>query len=244
MVSIMELLAVKIVVDLLLFDLDGTLVNSSAIVERSWANQVKLHNEAYPEDQIDLNQLLLASHGSRSVETFKNFFPYKSHEPEVISEWEKSNVSRYYDLGVEITGASQVIEQLQAVASKWAIVTSGTRDLAHGWFNKLFSKFSKPSVFITADDISRGKPNPDGYLAAFKQLSELNEMVSPDAIVFEDAPVGIQSGLNAGFKVIGIASTFDKDVLVKAGASYVIQDLTNVDIQYQDGRIVVNLTVL
>lgn len=237
-------LEVNVTVDLLLFDLDGTLVNSSAIVERSWANEVNMHNEAYPDNLIDLKLLLLASHGSRSVETFKRYFPYKDHDVKVISEWEKSNVSRYYNLGVEINGASQLIEQLQSVPSKWAIVTSGTRDLAHGWFNKLFSKFAKPSVFITADDVERGKPNPDGYLAACAKLTELNNMTSPTAIVFEDAPVGIQSGLNAGFKVIGIASTFGKDVLEKAGASYVVEDLTKVKIEYKDDKITIHLQAL
>lgn len=235
----------EILVDFLLFDLDGTLVDSSAIVERSWSKEIDQHNEIYPENKYKLNEFLSQSHGTRSVEVFKKFFPYKSQEPKVINEWEKANISMNYHLGCEINGAGALINKLRPFKSNWAIVTSGTRDLAHGWFeDRIFNKSSKPSVFVTADDVSQGKPNPAGYLLAFAQLSNLNTTTSPTAVVFEDAPVGIQSGRNAGFEVIGITSTFDKDVLTKAGASYVIQDLSKINVIFENGKFLLKLDIL
>lgn len=66
---------VTINTSVLLFDLDGTLVDSTAAVEKTWENQVNQHNQEFPDKFIDLPTLLNVSHGSRTVETFAAYFP-------------------------------------------------------------------------------------------------------------------------------------------------------------------------
>lgn len=228
---------VELKADYLLFDLDGTLVNSTAAVEKNWHDTVDVHNSEYPDLKIDPVVFLQSSHGARTVDSFKKHFPYKRHDADAVAAFEFGIVDKYGNLAVEIDGSSALLTSVQdQFPTKWAIVTSGTRDLAHGWFNMLFGTLNFPNVFITADDVTEGKPNPEGYIAGFSNLCKLGN-TSPEsstALVFEDAPTGIKAGVAGGFTVVGIASTFDKETLLSAGASYVIKDMTSVSFQ-KDG---------
>ncbi|SGZ51319.1 CIC11C00000000900 [Sungouiella intermedia] len=238
---------VEISVDYLLFDLDGTLVNSTAAVEKNWHDTVNVHNSEYPDLVIDPVTFLQVSHGSRTVDTFKRHFPYRSSDEVAVGKFEFDIVQKYGHLAQEIEGTSTLISSIEEqFPTRWAIVTSGTQDLAHGWFKKLFGNLSFPRVFITANDVTEGKPNPEGYLAAFHQLCQIGNTSpqSSTAVVFEDAPTGIRAGINGGFKVIGIASTFDKDVLLAAGATYVIKDMHSVTLKKNSQGIKLCLDVL
>lgn len=238
---------VELKTDYLLFDLDGTLVNSTAAVERNWHDTVNIHNSEYPNLIIDPVVFLQTSHGARTVDSFKKHFPYKKNDADAVAAFEFRIVDTYGHLAVEINGSTTLLSSLQEhFPTKWAIVTSGTRDLAYGWFNKLFGNLKFPKVFITADDVTEGKPNPEGYVAAFSKLCQLGNTApeSSTALVFEDAPTGIKAGVAGGFTVVGIASTFDKNTLLAAGASYVIKDLTSVSFQNDGHGIKVLLDVL
>lgn len=222
----------NIIADFLLFDLDGTLVNSTPAVEKTWVEQCNKHNSTN-KILIDAEILLNSAHGSRTSETIKRWFPYLPNSKEAINVFEKEIVANYGHLAKEVSGATHLINEINKLGSyQWAIVTSGTKDLAYGWFDKLFKNSDKPKVFITANDVAQGKPNPEGYLMAFSQLKEKNKLLGSEfsAVVFEDAPVGIEAGIAAGFHVIGIATTFDKDTLIKAGALFVIEDLSKIHI--------------
>lgn len=217
--------------NILLFDLDGTLVNSTAAVEKSWENEIITHNKAFPDSHIDLATYLQTSHGTRTEELFIKYFPELKHDKEAIDTWELNIVKNYSHLGKPIGGVIPILEQLNENDLPWAIITSGTTNLAHSWFKKLFSDIKKPQVFITAHDVSKGKPDPEGYNTAFEKLKK-NYSLGDNAkgVVFEDAPTGIKAGVNGGFTVIGIASTFDKEKLLNAGASYVVEDFSKAKI--------------
>lgn len=215
-------------VNYLLFDLDGTLVNSTAAVEKTWEDTINAHNEAYPESPINLEEFLHKSHGTRTQELFKNWFPYRGREKKDIAAFEAGIVSNYGLLAKEVTGATALlIELTENYGKSWAIVTSGTTDLATGWVSTIFGDSRQPPVFVTADLVERGKPDPEGYRKAFDQLRALNgDIEASTAVVFEDAPTGISAGVAAGFPVIGMATTFPEEKLIAAGASYVIDDLS------------------
>lgn len=221
----------QISADYLLFDLDGTLVNSTPAVEKTWHDTVDLHNKQHPDQIIDPVVFLSSAHGARTVETFKKHFPYRPSDSAEVAEFEFGIVDKYGHLAVEVKGTLGLFTELEkSHLTKWAIVTLGTRKLAHSWFPKLFSGFQKPSVFVTADDVVEGKPSPEGYLLAFKRLCETNGTAPENstAVVFEDAPTGIKAGVAGGFTVTGITTTFDRETLVKAGATYTIEDMLKV----------------
>lgn len=223
----------QIKADFLLFDLDGTLVNSTPSVEQTWHKVVAIHNEKHPGSKIDPEVFLQSSHGSRTLETFRRFFPYRDASPEAISAFEAAIVTEFGHLAIEVKGALKLLKQLNDLGNNsWAIVTSGTRDFAYGWFSKLFAPaIDQPLVFITANDVTEGKPDPEGYRTAAERLHKINRLTrESSAVVFEDAPTGIRAGVAAGFQVVGIATTFSPDVLLDAGASYVIDDMSKVTI--------------
>lgn len=234
----------KLFTNYIVFDLDGTLVNSTDAVEATWKETVDQHNLEHPDQQIDLAQFLTTSHGSRTVETFEKCFPYKDKSAEAIRLFELSIATKYGHLAKEVPGSTHALKKLNAQAPKaWAICTSGTYNLAHGWFPIVFKDLTKPLVFITADDVSQGKPNPEGYLKAAATLAELNGKIGK-TVVFEDAPTGIRAGVNAGFAVIGIATTFSKAILEEAGASFVVDDFTKVQMDFTDDGINLELATL
>lgn len=237
----------QIAVNYLLFDLDGTLVNSTPAVEQIWHATVDDHNLAHPESKIDPLHFLSTAHGSRTSETFAKWFPYRSNSVESVNDFEETIVTNYGHLALEVGGTLKLLGELNSDLQKnWAVVTSGTRSLAHGWFAQLFPNFKNPEVFITANDVSQGKPNPEGYLSGFTKLNVLNgtKPETTSAVVFEDAPTGIRAGVSGGFPVIGIATTFSKEILIGAGATYVVQDMSKITLHKEGPLIIISLDTL
>jgi sugar-phosphatase len=84
-------------------------------------------------------------------------------------------------------------------ADRWAIVTSATGALARARFE--VAGIPDPGVLVTADDVTRGKPDPEGYLAAARALG----LAPADAVVVEDTGAGVQAARAAGVgAVIGV----------------------------------------
>jgi mannitol-1-/sugar-/sorbitol-6-phosphatase len=183
----------------ILFDLDGTLVDSATRVERLWIDWSRRRG-------IDTRSLLEIMHGRRADETIRLVAPhlsaqdeYRLLEAEEIADMEDV---RPYPSAEELLGS--------LLPPQWAIVTSGTKRVAEARIRHV--NLPKPEVFITADDVKAGKPAPDGYLLAASRLN-----VKPsECVVIEDAPAGIQAGISAGMRVIAVASTLTSEVLTQA----------------------------
>ena len=106
-------------------------------------------------------------------------------------------------------------------------MTSGTRALATG--RLAHGGLPIPEQLITADDVERGKPDPQPYLAGAAALG-----VDPaDCLVIEDAPAGIEAGKAAGMTVLALATTFEAGAL--AAADYVVGSLADVALELGDG---------
>jgi glycerol 3-phosphatase-1 len=200
-----------------LLDLDGTLIFSKGAVERVWA-------ELSEETGIDLTEILHASHGRRTIETLQLIQPDKA-TPERAEELENRISTKYAQYAVPIRGVHKFLEDLPT--SQWAVVTSGTKKLASNWLNN-FLHVKIPDVFVTAESVEIGKPDPTCYLAGAKGLG------ISKFLVFEDAPAGIKAGKAAGGTVIGLATTYSAEVVKNAGADYVINDLEAVSVESWD----------
>ena len=203
----------------LLFDMDGTLVNSIAVVERTWTRFARRHG-------LDVDKVIAECHGCRVSETVAKFVPRGISVAEETARVEADEVSDVEGI-VEIEGAARLLAALPE--GRWAVVTSATRNLAS--VRMAAAGLVPPPVLIAAEDIHKGKPEPDGYLAAAAALG-----VAPsDCLVFEDAPAGIQAGHAAGAKVVAVATA--------AGARYAagfpsVRDLASLHVgMASDGRI-------
>ena len=200
----------------ILFDLDGVLVDSAECVERTWRNWANRH-------RLDPQHVIAFAHGRRTIETVRLAAPGLNAEAEV-AELEAGEAMKTDGI-YEIESARDLIERLSA--GRWAVVTSGIRAVAE--FRLRHTRLPVPSVMICADEIVRGKPDPEGYLVAAERLNE----APADCIVIEDAPLGIAAARAAGMRVIAIASTYPQEQLT--GADAVVKRLSDLNV-VNDGQ--------
>lgn len=178
----------------ILFDMDGTLVDSRAVVEKGWANWAETIG-------ITVESILETSHGRRTVDTVAQFAPKGTDAHQVANYLEE--VEGFVTEGiVPIGGASQLLQSLKS--HQWAVVTSAGRDLAIRRI--LAAGLPLPQILISAEDVEQGKPHPEGYLKA----AELLGVSAADCLVFEDAPAGVEAARRAGCDVIAITEANPK----------------------------------
>jgi len=206
----------------ILFDLDGVLVNSAECVERTWRNWSARHG-------LDAEKVMELAHGRRTVETIRLVAPELIVDAEVATL--ESSEAMTAEGVYEIEGARELLEGLSP--DSWAVVTSGVRAVAE--FRIHLTGLPTPTVMICADDISRGKPDPEGYLSAAARLG----VGAADCMVIEDAPAGIEAAANAGMRVIGIAATYPADRLKRADA--VVESLTDLTIERDGAQILLGV---
>ncbi|HCR3981330.1 TPA: sugar phosphatase [Kluyvera ascorbata] len=175
-----------------LFDLDGTLVDSLPVVERSW----QFWAESYG---VDPQAVLDFIHGKQAITTLRHFMPDKS-EAEIQAEFLRLEQIEANDLdGIRaLPGAVALLQHLDAQSVPWAIVTSGSIPVAHARHRA--AGLPMPAVFVTAEQVKRGKPQPDAYLLG----AELLGLPPQACLVVEDALAGVQSGLAAGCHVAAV----------------------------------------
>jgi mannitol-1-/sugar-/sorbitol-6-phosphatase len=172
-----------------LFDIDGTLVDSSAVVERAWRQVAR-------EFGTDGDAIVAGCHGRRSIDTIEEFFP----PPVRAAAQERIDALELADR--DVTACRGAAELLAALDGRpWAAVTSGPRRLMTA--RLAAAGLPVPDVLVTAEDVRHGKPAPDGYLQAARALG-----VSPaDCVVVEDSPAGVEAGKAAGALVAAVTTT-------------------------------------
>jgi sugar-phosphatase len=205
-----------------LFDMDGTLVDSTAVVERAWGWWAGRH-------RIPLEAVLSFAHGRPTIATMEHFLPTRDHTDEL------EEMDRYEEAQLEgvqpVPGATQVVHALQN--HPWAIVTSAWRRLAEA--RVLAAGLPLPKVIVPVDEIRNGKPHPEGFLQAAERLG-----VAPgECLVFEDTRPGIEAGVSAGMQVVALLTTTPAHHLKHRP---LIRDFRDVRIQAEAERINVELT--
>ncbi|GGD95445.1 glycerol-3-phosphatase [Aureimonas endophytica] len=175
-----------------LFDMDGTIVNSLAVVNRVWSAWARKHNVA------DVEEFMRTMHGIRAVENIRRLgLP----GIEIEREAEAITIAEMEDVDgiLPIEGALAFLSALPE--GRWAIVTSAIRELA---LKRLAAAgLPVPRVLVTAEDVAHGKPAPDCFLLAAERLG----VPIGDCLVFEDAPAGIKAAEAAGAAVAVVTAT-------------------------------------
>ncbi len=206
----------------ILFDLDGTLVDFAARLERLWKWWAERRG-------VPLEALLAVMHGRRAVETIRLAAPQLDAEAE-LEALEMEEITDMHDVHA-YPGALELVAKLNA--APWAIVTSGTRRVAQARISHVH--LPMPPVLVAGDQVSSGKPAPECYLLAARRLG----LQAEDCVVVEDAPIGIEAGKAAGMRVIAIASTYAAQELQMADA--VVGALTDIDVHLGRGGITIHL---
>ncbi|MEU6126899.1 HAD family hydrolase [Streptomyces sp. NPDC047123] len=208
----------KIHADALLFDNDGTLISSMESVYRCWTRWAQEYGITAEEfARVEL-------HGRPAAEIAADLLPPET-VPGAVARIQELEVSDVAGGVVALPGTLELLSSLPQ--DRWAVVTSATRVLAEA---RLAEVGIRPGLVIAADDITRGKPDPEPFLLAADKLG-----ADPArCVVFEDAPAGLQSGRAAGMTTVALTTTHRADEL---SADAVVKDLSAVSAQATTGGV-------
>ncbi len=190
--------------DAIIFDLDGTLVDSMWLWKDIDIEYLSRFGIAYNE------KLQSEIEGKSFTETaiyFKENFGITDTIEKIKNDWNEMAYLKYKEQVSLKTGALEFLKLLKEKRKKLGIATSNSTQLTEVCLNSL-NISSLFDVVITGSDIKTGKPAPDIYLENAKRLKVLPER----CLVFEDIPVGIMAGKNAGMKTCAVADEYSRDL--------------------------------
>ncbi|MEU7561951.1 HAD family hydrolase [Streptomyces eurythermus] len=187
----------------LLLDMDGTLVNSDAVVDRVWRRWAGRHG-------LDGDEVMKVIHGRQGHASMALLLPDRPME-ENFAENERMLAEETADTEgvVEVPGAGAFLASLAGLPH--ALVTSADLGLATARMSA--AGLALPEVRVTAESVGASKPDPEGFLKGAAELG-----IDPaDCVVFEDSGAGIAAGRSAGMRVVGVgprAVVHEPDVVV------------------------------
>lgn len=173
-----------------LFDMDGTLVDSHAVVEAVWAEFCERH-------ALDPQVVLAYAHGRQAADTVAHFLPEltDSARAGLVAGLLAEEVNRTDGI-VEVPGAGRLLAALSERGAGVAVVTSASRALALARLDA--AGVDIPEVLVAAEDVERGKPDPSCYLLAASRLGVPIER----CVVFEDAEAGLVAAVASGARAV------------------------------------------
>jgi HAD superfamily hydrolase (TIGR01509 family) len=174
-----------------LLDMDGTLVDSDAVVERAWRAWAREHG-------IEAASVLAVAHGRPPAATVGRVAPWLSPAEA------RRATARHDELEAAdatatpaLPGAHRLLEELRRLGLPWAVVTGAGTLLAR---RRLRAAGIDPPLLVSLDDVPAGKPAPDGFLLAAARLG-----VQPrHCLVVEDSLPGVGAGRRAGARVAAL----------------------------------------
>ena len=173
-----------------LFDMDGTLINSSQAMRRIWGRWARWRG-------VDFAALFPVVQGRRAIDTMRLLaLPGLDPDAEaaIIDREEVEDVEGV----VAIAGAAEFLASLPP--ERWTVVTSAPRALAQARLGA--AGLPVPETILTAEEVLVGKPAPDCYILGAKRLGYAPQ----ECLVFEDSDVGVESAVAAGADVLVVAS--------------------------------------
>lgn len=205
----------------LIFDMDGTMVDNS-----------KLHIEAF--------RIFFERHGCkepfseawfarRNEDILKHYIPEECEKYGWVSLSDEKEViyrETFKDVIGPVTGLVELLDAAVARGLKCCVGSSAPRQNVEFHLDVLDVR-KHMSDWLCMEDVKIGKPDPDVYLQCCARIG----CKPSECIVFEDASAGVEAGLRAGCKVVGIANWNDPQRLIDAGAQLVVKNFTELDIE-------------
>lgn len=185
----------------LIFDMDGTMVDSMPFHAKSWADFMRRHGIA-----MEVDEVLRRTTGRNGVECMHELFGRRLADDEALAlVAEKEGIYRelFAPVFAEVRGFRAFARQAAARGLKLAVGTAGDRHNIDFVMSRLRMEPTTPQVVVGGDEGLPGKPSPAIFLEAARQLG-----VPPAlCIVFEDAPLGIEAARRAGMLAISVCTS-------------------------------------
>ncbi|MCL6752708.1 HAD-IA family hydrolase [Nostoc sp. CCCryo 231-06] len=205
----------------ILFDLDGTIVNTDPIHYRAWREMLLNYS-------IEIDETFYKSRisGRLNPEIVKDILPQLSTaEGQKFADEKEAFFRKLAPDLKPLSGFSELLAWTETHQLKRALVTNAPRLNAEFMLEVLGIKEAF-HIVVLADDCIAGKPDPAPYQVALNKLG----ITAEEAIALEDSPSGIRAAVGADIRTIGIASTHDPQVLQEIGAFMAIPDFTDLQL--------------
>ncbi|CAL1696615.1 unnamed protein product [Somion occarium] len=223
-----------ITVDAILFDMDGTLIDSTPGALQAW----QMFGKDYG---LNAAKVAHASHGRRLCDTLKEYCRIDD-ENKLQAEIVRFEDEVIKGGPIALPGALALLQQITAgstaAASGWTIVTSATNIYAPQALACCGIPLP-PLGAVTSNDVAFGKPHPAPYLAGARRLG-----ADPSrCLVIEAAPSGLASGRAAGCKTVAVCSSHTAQAIQESGVNpdYVVKDLTSISAKWVGDSIEVTI---
>ncbi|PJJ02866.1 HAD superfamily hydrolase (TIGR01509 family) [Streptomyces sp. 2333.5] len=199
--------------DLVIFDNDGVLVDSESLSNTILAGYLTElgHPTSYEESIRDymgsamhrIHELVLERTGRRLPEDFDEVFHgrvFEAFERELLP----------------VAGVTEVLEKLDAGGVPYCVGSSGSHErISVGHRKTGLERWFPAGRVFSAQDVGRGKPAPDLFLHAAREMG-----VAPErCAVVEDSPLGVQAAVAAGMDVYGFTAMTSAEKLTEAGST-------------------------
>lgn len=187
-----------------IFDLDGTLMDSMWMWTDIDVEYLGRYGYAYPLEQLqEIQKTIEGMSFTETAQFFKERFSIPKSVPEIMDDWKHMAYEKYSTQVPLKPGALRFLREMRKKGIPMGIASSSSRDLIDASLNGngVEDYFS---CITTSCEVARGKPAPDVYLETARKLG-----VKPkDCLVFEDVPMGIHAGQNAGMRVCAVEDSF------------------------------------
>ena len=204
-------------VDTVLFDLDGTLLNTKPLIDRSFVYTFSHFRPDYQLSEEELDSFF----GPTLYQTFSKYSDDEKEIEEMIAYYRKFNIANHDSMVKVFPGANALVRTLHRKGFKLGVVSSKKTDLVkHGL--ELFGLLDKMDIIIGADEVSNHKPAPDGILLAKEKLGGKN------VIYVGDTANDIAAAKAANVKAIGVLYIKNPEIMLEAKPDDVVSDLNEI----------------
>ncbi|MDE6335387.1 MAG: HAD family phosphatase, partial [Muribaculaceae bacterium] len=196
-------------------DLDGVLIDSEGEYSRIWATV----NSEYPTGIPDLEVKIK---GCTLDKILNDYYPDQMIRQKVVRRLYELEGKMHYEY---LPGAYKLLSELKNKHCPTAMVTSSNDDKMRHLDEELPNIRNFFDTIVTADQIKKSKPDPEGYLKGAKLLNRDIRL----CVVFEDSLQGVKAGYAAGAFVVGVAGTLAREVLAPY-SDIVVDNLSEIDL--------------
>lgn len=206
----------------IIFDLDGVLVDSHAAHKKAWKKLLTSIGRDFTETELEF-----VVEGHKREEILRYFLGELSEAD--VQRYGALKKSYFCEFVHEVKAVPGVLEFVRAAESAdlaLAVGTSAGGKRAEEMIAGLGLQ-SHFSAIVTADDVTKGKPDP----AVFARAAERLGISSRNLLVCEDAIAGVQAAKSAGMSCLVIAANGRRELLQKAGADWIAEDFRSVELE-------------
>lgn len=203
-------------VEAVLFDVDGTLLNTKQFIYSAYNHTFQVHNIP-PISKDKLDEVM----GKPLEECYRHFAP--SYDTELLCETHRTFQTENLDLSIPFPNTINTLDKLKESGIKTAAITTRSRRTSLHTL-ELASIRDKIDVVISGEDVAEKKPHPAPLLEALNQL----EVAPENAIMVGDTNVDVLAGKNANTKTIGVTYGFHGNKVVESNPDYIVDDIADI----------------